>query len=162
MRGSRFIATLVCVLAGIAAVGGAAESPDLRTVVINEVELNPDGFDRNAEWVELLNVGTAAIDLAGWSLSCNYPADGAAVISGQSLVLRPGERYVFHYVGLCLRNDANTVIRLLDAAGARIDETPALRDVLDDKKTWQRIPDGGDPLLPLWLFRDGTMNAPNA
>ncbi len=84
------------------------------------------------------------------------------IIATESLVLRPGQRVVFRYEGLRLRNDANTVIRLLDAAGAVIDETPAFRDVYDNAKTWQRIPDGGDPLLPLWLLRDGTKNAANA
>jgi hypothetical protein len=79
--------------------------------------------------------------------------DGAATLSTDSLVLRPGQRFVFRYEGLSLRNDANTVIRLLDAAGALVDETPAFRDVYDNGKTWQRIPDGGDPVFPLWLLR---------
>jgi hypothetical protein len=143
-------------------VAGATEVP-VRTIVINEVEVNPDGLDRGAEWVELLNVGTTTVDLAGWSLTYDYPIDGAVVISTASLTLRPGQRTVFAYEGLRLRNDDVLVIRLLDAAGVVIDESGPLRDVYDNGKTWQRIPDGGDPLsLLIWLLHDGTKNAPNA
>ncbi len=152
---------LVCLLFDALIAVAAADAPPLRTVVINEVELNPDGLDRDAEWVELLNAGATPVDLAGWSLTYNYPIDGAATVSVDSLVLQPGQRFVFRYEGLCLRNDANTVIRLLDAAGALVDETPAFRDVYDNGRTWQRIPDGGDPTFPLWLLHDGTKNAPN-
>jgi hypothetical protein len=152
---------LVCLLCAALIVVVAADAPPSRTVVVNEVELNPDGLDRDAEWVELLNVGATAVDLAGWSLGYNYPIDGAATVSADSLVLQPGQRVVFRYEGLCLRNDANTVIRLLDAAGALVDETPPFRDVYDNGKTWQRIPDGGDPAFPLWLLHDATKNAPN-
>ncbi len=150
-------ATLFWIFAAVA----VAEAP-VRTVVINEVEINPNGLDRDAEWVELVNVGAIAVDLAGWSLSYNYPMDGAAVISTASRVVRPGQRVVFPYEGLRLRNDDATVVRLVDAAGLVIDETSALRDVYDNGKTWQRIPDGGDPLVPIWLLRDATKNAPNA
>ncbi len=161
MKTRRWVPGLAAVLCFVAALGAGAQGPVARTIVINEVELNPDGLDRDAEWVELLNVGTEATDIAGWSVTYNYPDDGALVISTSSLVLQPGGRYVLRYVGLCLRNDARTVIRLLDAAGGVVDEAPALRDVADDGKTWQRIPDGGDPLVPLWLFRDATKNTPN-
>jgi hypothetical protein len=161
MRARAIVALLGCVLIGILVVGSAADDPAARTLVINEVELNPKGFDRDAEWVELLNVGSTTVDLAGWSLTYDYPTDGAAIIATESLVVRPGQRVVFRYEGLRLRNDANTVIRLLDTTGAVIDETPAFRDVYDDGKTWQRIPDGGDPLFPLWLLHDGTKNAAN-
>lgn len=140
----------------------AAAAP-VRTVVINEVEINPNGFDRDAEWVELLNVGTTPIDLAGWSLTYDYPIDGVLTIAETSLILRPGQRHIFTYPGLRLRNDDQIMIRLLDAAGAVIDEAGALRDVADNGKTWQRFPDGGDPsLFPIWVFSDATKNAPNS
>lgn len=159
---SRDVAILfMFVLLGTLVVSVTAEGPAPRTVVLNEVELNPNGLDRDAEWVEILNIGAEAVDLAGWTVSYNYPTDGTAVLAEGSSLLRPGQRMVFRYEGLRLRNDANTVIRLRDAAGTLVDETSALRDVYDDAKTWQRIPDGGDPLLPIWLLREGTKNAPN-
>jgi hypothetical protein len=162
MRVRGMVVLLACVLLGTLFAASAADAPAARTIVINEVELNPNGLDRDAEWVELLNVGSTTVDVVGWSLTYDYPIDGAEIIATESLVIRPGQRVVFRYEGLRLRNDANTVIRLLDAAGAVIDETPAFRDVYDNAKTWQRVPDGGDPLLPLWLLREGTKNAANA
>ncbi len=162
MRVRGMVVLLACVLLGTLFAAFAADAPAARTIVINEVELNPNGLDRDAEWVELLNVGSTTVDVVGWSLTYDYPIDGVEIIATESLVIRPGQRVVFRYEGLRLRNDANTVIRLLDAAGAVIDETPAFRDVYDNAKTWQRVPDGGDPLLPLWLLRDGTKNAANA
>ena len=162
MRVRGMVVLLACVLLGTLFAAFAADAPAARTIVINEVELNPNGLDRDAEWVELLNVGSTTVDVVGWSLTYDYPIDGVEIIATESLVIRPGQRVVFRYEGLRLRNDANTVIRLLDAAGAVIDETPAFRDVYDNAKTWQRVPDGGDPLLPLWLLREGTKNAANA
>jgi hypothetical protein len=162
MRVRGMVVLLACVLLGTLLAASAADAPAAHTIVINEVELNPNGLDRDAEWVELLNVGSTTVDVVGWSLTYDYPIDGAEIIATESLVIRPGQRVVFRYEGLRLRNDANTVIRLVDAGGAVIDETPAFRDVYDNAKTWQRIPDGGDPLLPLWLLRDGTKNAANA
>jgi hypothetical protein len=163
MYGARFLACLVGILWVAAGLAAAAESGSLmaRTVIINEVEINPNGFDRDAEWVELLNVGTTSVDLAGWSLSYDYPTDGVAMISAGSLILRPGQRYVFLYSGLRLRNDDKIVLRLLDAAGKTVDEAGPFHDDEDDGKTWQFIPDGGDPTLLLWLFRGGTKNAAN-
>ncbi|RYZ36279.1 MAG: lamin tail domain-containing protein, partial [Myxococcaceae bacterium] len=43
-------------------------------VFINEVLINEPGSDVNGEFVELVNSGTAAVDLSGWTVS-----DGAAV-----------------------------------------------------------------------------------
>ena len=37
-------------------------------VLINECVPNPDGADGGAEWVELYNDGTEAVDLGGWTL----------------------------------------------------------------------------------------------
>lgn len=163
MVGARFLACLAGILWIVAGLVAATEpaSSAPRTIVINEVEMNPNGFDRDAEWVELLNVGTTSVDLAGWSLSYDYPTDGVTTISVESLILRPGQRYVFLYSGLRLRNDDKIVLRLLDAAGKAVDEAGPFHDDEDDGKTWQLTPDGGDPTLLLWLFRDGTRNAQN-
>jgi hypothetical protein len=37
-------------------------------VVINEVELNPPGYDTDNEWVELYNAGDEEVDVSGWKL----------------------------------------------------------------------------------------------
>ena len=38
-------------------------------VIVNEVMLNEPGTDTNGEFVELVNVGTGAVDLSGWTVS---------------------------------------------------------------------------------------------
>jgi hypothetical protein len=145
------------------AVPALADDAPARTVVINEVELNPAGFDTNAEWVELLNVSDATVDLAGWTLSYNYRSAGTAIIAETSTALAPGGRYVFVYPGLRLRNAEPIAIRLVDADGTLIDVAPGLTDVGDSDFTWQRFPDGGDPLIPdLWLYLEATRGKPNS
>jgi len=134
MKSLRVALLGICALAVVA--GAAADAPALRSIVINEVELNPKGFDRAAEWVELLNVGSASVDLTGWGLTYNYPSNGVQLVAEGALSLAPGARLVVRYEGLRLRNDGATVIALVDATGAAIDSTGALRDTHDDERTW--------------------------
>lgn len=66
-----------------AAVGGSASS----RVVLNEVMYDPGaGLPADGEWIELYNVGDAAIDLRGWSL-----ADAAARDVLPQHELNPGQ-----------------------------------------------------------------------
>jgi len=147
---------------GIVAIAQDAAGTSSPTIVIDEVELNPEGFDTDNEWVELLNVGSETIDLAGWSLSTSYRTAGTVVISEESKRLAPGARYVFVYPGLRLRNAADLPIQLFDADGNLVDETPALADTDDDENTWQRFPNEGDvPIDELWWFLPATRNKPN-
>ncbi|MCX6092874.1 MAG: lamin tail domain-containing protein, partial [Candidatus Bipolaricaulota bacterium] len=88
MRVRGMVVLLACVLLGTLLAASAADAPAARTIVINEVELNPDGLDRDAEWVELLNVGSTTVDVVGWSLTYDYPIDGAEIIATESLVIR--------------------------------------------------------------------------
>lgn len=62
-------------------------------VVINEVESNDDETD----WVEILNVGTVAVDISGWHLYDDDPVGHAADITpvANGTILNPGEFYVF-------------------------------------------------------------------
>ena len=153
------IAAVVSCLLGIAALNEPDAAP---RVVINEIEINPPGLDTDNEWVELLNLSEETIDLAGWSLSYSYRVPGLLPIAANPTPLPPGGRYVFVYPGLRLRNGERQAFRLYDAEGLLIDETSPHWDREDDDRTWQRFPDGGDPLLPdLWVFRPATRSAPN-
>lgn len=62
-------------------------------IAINEVESNGDATD----WVEIMNVGTQAVDISGWYLLDNDPvghkADATPV--ADKTILQPGELYVF-------------------------------------------------------------------
>ncbi len=134
----------------------------LTELVINEVEANPAGFDSGNEWIEILNLSEQPVDLIGWTVSYTYRGPGTLPVALGSTVLGPGERFVFVYPRLALRNAEPNVIRLIDPAGLIVDETSPLTDTDDDDSTWQRFPDGGDPLFPdLWLFLPSTRGLTN-
>nr|WP_244237416.1 lamin tail domain-containing protein [Corallococcus llansteffanensis] len=64
-------------------------------VFINEVLLNEAGSDVNGEFVELVNTGTAAVDLSGWSVSDSASvrhtfASGTTVAAGKAVVVFGG------------------------------------------------------------------------
>lgn len=63
------------------------------SVVINEVESNGDATD----WVEIMNTGTASVDISGWYLYDNDPVGHASDITpvAEGTILNPGEYYVF-------------------------------------------------------------------
>ncbi|NMO19317.1 endonuclease [Pyxidicoccus fallax] len=64
-------------------------------VIINEVLINEPGSDVNGEFVELVNVGTAAVDLSGWTVSDaalsrhTFPS-GTTLAAGEVLVVFGG------------------------------------------------------------------------
>ena len=72
---------------------GTANAFYAPTIVINEVESNGDATD----WVEIMNIGTQAVDISGWYLLDNDPvghkADVTPVTDGTKL--EPGALYVF-------------------------------------------------------------------
>ena len=158
---TRWIALGAAAMLALGSVAAPAVEGFLQ-ITINEVELNPSGRDAGNEWVELLNIGEEEIDLAGWSLTYNYRSDGEVLISEAELLLSPGGRYVFVYPRLMLRNDDNTIVQLIAPDGTIVDQTPTMNDDADDGQTWQRYPDGGDPLfVDFWILGDGTRGAPN-
>jgi len=152
----------LAVLVLLAIVAAGAQDTAQSMLVINEVELNPEGFDTGNEWVEVLNRSERPVDLAGWTVSYTYRGPGTFPLSEGTTNLGPGERMVFVYPRLALRNAEGTVIRLIDPAGLIVDETSPLSDTDDDGRTWQRFPDGGDPWFPdLWLFLPATRGRTN-
>jgi len=165
MRGSitgfSWFAIVGFILLAFAPIGWGQDA--VRTIVINEIELNPPGRDGGEEWVEILNVGDTPIDLYGWRITYTYRVPGSVELVEEETVLAPGDRFVFTYPALMLRNDDPTPIELIDPDGDVIDRTPAFTDTAGNVCTWQRFPDGGDPLLPdLWLFVKGTKGTPNS
>ncbi|NCG19063.1 MAG: hypothetical protein GWP91_08630, partial [Rhodobacterales bacterium] len=93
-------------------------------LVINELMANPEGADTDAEWIELYNAGTEAIDLQGWAVqagSSSYSSAASATfgtpadtgdptdIGIASAILQPGD---FLLVGGALVSDVDIVISL--------------------------------------------------
>lgn len=152
---------LICLVGGVAS-AQEADSAELPHLLINEIEINPQGLDMDNEWVELLNPTDAPIDLLGWQISYSYRDEGYLPLTETSQILPPGGRIVFVYPGLRLRNGDAQVFRLLDPSGEIVEETAPFKDEDDDEKTWQRFPDGGDLLFPdLWLFQESSRNKSN-
>jgi hypothetical protein len=64
---------------------------EILELVINEIQFNPTGSDDNAEWVELYNPGSSAIDLTGWYLIDNdgwkFDISGAGSIAAGGYVV---------------------------------------------------------------------------
>jgi len=162
MRSGRGRQRWIVLLAAAGVVFAAGALAAQETLILNEVELNPEGLDSGNEWIEILNLSDEVVDLAGWSVSYTYRGPGTLPITDGSRLLAPGERIIYVYPGLALRNADATVIRLIDPAGLVVDETSPLEDTADDETTWQRFPDGGDPWFPdLWLFLPATRGRTN-
>lgn len=150
-------------LLGMSGWGQGTENEPVLHLVINEIEINPEGLDTDAEWVELLNPTDAPIDLLGWQISYSYRSEGFLLLSESSHIIPPGGRYVFVYPGLRLRNGEAHAFRLMDPEGNIVEETAPFKDEADDDATWQRFPDGGDPLFTdLWLFQANSRNKSNS
>lgn len=110
------------------------------TLRLNEFLPAPgDGAD---EFVEILNLGPAPVDLSGWQLddaaggSAPYTfPPGAQLPPGGLLVLHRGDS------GLALNNDGDSV-RLLTPDGRLVDEMAFSRNP-GVNVSWARVPDGG-------------------
>ena len=134
--------------------------PDRYGVVINEVELNPQGQDHSREWVEIFNPTDEIVDLTGWTLVSSHGRTHQEFLSG-SLVAHG--RLVHQLSGQFLDNGEvegfplQESAVLLDDEGNRIDAAPWLRDLHDDDRTWQRSFDGSSS----WELRTHTKGTSN-
>jgi len=126
------------------------------TVFINEVLVNEAGSDVTTEFVELVNSGTAAVDLSGWTLADatglrHTFASGTSLAAGRSFVVFGGAagiptgmtNAVAASTGtLSLSNSGDTVY-LKNTAGTAVD-TATLGSALcgTDGVSANRSPDG--------------------
>ncbi len=120
-------------------------------LVINEVELNPEGDDRGGEWIELYNRGDEDIDMGNWTLSS---AHGLNLTLPEEAMIRAGGFYVVTIEDGRLYN-TDEVIFLRTDAGPVVDRTISLDDTKNDDRTWARCPDGG----VTWVYVFSSKNA---
>jgi len=132
-------------------------------VLINEVELNPDGLGGD-QWVELYNDGESPFDVNGyklyhdtalgemefhaWTVSTSIAVDGYLVVqsgswdldeTGDYIKLKTGATEVDHFPG----------------SGSKT-------DISNDGTTWQRYPNGNDTNQTSdWSFRASTKSSTN-
>jgi len=81
-------------------------------IIISEIYPNPPGADTEGEWIELENIGTTEIDLAGWQIKDN--SKKVFKISGKKFtttIIKPGEFFIIerNISGLALNNDKETI-----------------------------------------------------
>jgi len=129
-------------------------------VVVNEVELNPEGDDADnsiEEWVELYNPKTEAVDVGGWTLSTSFlilPID-------QGTIIEPSEHLIVSRPSRWMANSDELVV-LRDSGGFEVDRTPVLSDLDDDDRTWQRYPHGQDTdEAEDWVYEPSTQSLEN-
>ncbi|MFO0749034.1 MAG: lamin tail domain-containing protein [Myxococcota bacterium] len=101
-------------------------------VRLTEILANPDGTDRNEEFVELANLGNGPADISGWSIADAVAtrhvfAAGTTLAPGKSIVVYSGPsttgapRLIASTNQLALNNDVETTT-LRDAGGALVDQ----------------------------------------
>ncbi len=142
------------------AISGA---PEHAHVVINEVLANPRGAESQSEWLELVNDGTAAVDLGGFELRDDGGAASlpSARLEPQELVLlvaagfapdpeldvpvAPGTRMLtLSKLGASGLSNAGELLRLSDPSGRVVSRFPALASADPGVSVARRTPDAPD------------------
>ncbi len=126
-------------------------------IMINEVELNPKGYDKYTdveEWVELYNAGNEPVDVSGWTLSST--SGRAVVFAIQSGIIIPADGYIKFGSGSQWLDNSGEVVVLRDLDGIIVDQVGPFDDDTGTN-SWQRSPDGSSN----WVFRAPTPEAPN-
>jgi len=121
----------------------------VNNIVINEVELNPQGSDTGQEWIELYNPTAVDINMSDFQIMTSFKS--ATIELPQDAVIKAGETYVVELDEQTLSNTAE-ILTLENSTGDTMDRTPSLVDRSDDNRTWQRMPDGGNE----WNFAEDT------
>ncbi|MCK6523702.1 lamin tail domain-containing protein [Myxococcota bacterium] len=132
-----------------------ADPPEAKLVLNELLAGNKSGATDEAgqqeDWIELVNIGDAAADLTGWSLTDSFGEKDPWPLP-ELQALNPGERLLIWadedlddgalHTDFKLSGDGET-LSLLDAEGEIADEVtfPAL----NDDEAYARLPDGEGP-----------------
>ncbi|HLC74195.1 MAG TPA: lamin tail domain-containing protein [Candidatus Nanoarchaeia archaeon] len=108
-------------------------------VVINEVEVNPEGADDGNEWIEIFNPSNQTVNLSLWYLKDN--ANHTINVDVESL--NANSYYVLTLQNALLNNQGDS-LKLYNYRNELVDETPLLKDELDSEFSWSRKPNGID------------------
>ncbi len=118
------------VLVGVAFACAAAVSAGAGQVVINELMYHPQSENSREEYIELLNVGPAAVDLTGWRFttgiryafgSVSIPAGGYLVVVADPATFTATHPGVADFVGGWdgILSNSGQLIELVNAQGQR-------------------------------------------
>ncbi|MFC1753287.1 MBL fold metallo-hydrolase [Thermoproteota archaeon] len=125
------------------------------SVVINEVEANPEGTDSGNEWIELYNPTDKIIDVSGWMISTTH-GDTYSYIIQEGTTIGSKSHIVITINKQFIDNTEESII-LSNKFGEEIDKTPFLDDTENDYYTWQRKQDGSTE----WIFKSSTKETSN-
>lgn len=117
---------------------------NVSSLKINEVELNPDGKDKNKEWIEIYE--NERVDLRGYEFKNN---DGKKIIIDK---IMNNEYYIYYFNGQWLDNSNEKISIYKD--NELIFETEILNDKYNDNRTWNYC--NGE-----WQFEESTKNYEN-
>ena len=111
------------------------------TVVINEIELKPP--ESGSMWAELYNPGDQGIDISGWSVTITDGGWVGRMSVPQGTIIAADGFYVVEGNPLWNHDDGGYAT-LYNQDGEKVDESPYLKDTLNNDFTWGRHPDGYD------------------
>ncbi|HXV46555.1 MAG TPA: lamin tail domain-containing protein [Nitrososphaera sp.] len=131
-----------------------SSDPGATNIVINEVELNPQGSDIGRQWIELYNPAGVEVNISDFEIRTSFKS--ATIRLPPDAAIDANGTYIVELDGKMLSNTAESLV-LVNASGEIIDRTPSLVDRSDDGRTWQRIPDGNSE----WQFAEGTRDELN-
>lgn len=138
----------------------SAGSVSSSSIVINEVELNPEGKDSWSsvnEWIELYNPSDSPVDVGGWAISSSaLLARSSAITIPQNIVI-PAKGLLLIYSNSPWLNDFNEIVVLYDAQNNTVDQAGPFNDNGNDSNSWQAVPNGSDN----WVFKWNTKQASN-
>ncbi|GIW68144.1 MAG: hypothetical protein KatS3mg099_092 [Candidatus Parcubacteria bacterium] len=134
----------------------------VRTVLLNEILPNPDpdaSLPNDREWIELINIGNASVDIAGWMISemtnsgsevfhtikaigePAAPTDLVPIIG--NTLLPPGGTVVLAFAGnQAFLNNAGDTVRLYESQQTPIDAVAYTQSDAPQGKSIARFPDG--------------------
>lgn len=115
---------------------------DKETVLINEIEQNPQGTDSGNEWVELFNPNDKDINIGGWLLSTWHGRVVHVKLPKDTIIPSHGFWVYSHYRQWLDNNDEAVI--LYDDSGREIDVAGMFDDTKNNSKCWARHPNGKD------------------
>ena len=144
-----------CTLIDVSGCVSAQEKVAINELVAADPNAGPD-------WIELVNLGTSSIDLAGWSLTDSDPAHtfvfgaGATIESGQHLLLYQGAADSFDF-GLA----ADDAVMLFNGDSILTDVADWTEGQAPPGASWGRFPDGTGEFQTLTSPTPGEANVAN-
>ncbi len=126
-----------------------------KIVVINEFLPNPAGSDES-EWIELKNLGSAEIDLAGWKIDDSEGGSRPYTLPPETIIKANGFLLLERQKTKIALNNTSDSVRLFNSAGDLVDqidyeeakESLAFARDQDGNWSWTKTPTaGGENLI---------------